>query len=248
MAIKHTKIDGVVVGYLGSLDDHSLLIVVGRSNYRKSSSSLDSIIRDIHKQGLSVCWFETKAIQTAKLLDEKFVNSGVSKYCGNNTFSGNILRKLVKAVILLGQPARWGYFIKVFRYSNYDQANELHKFIKKLFSKEIYLFSHSAGGIVSSRLDQASSVSKIICFGYPFKHPEKPEEPIRTSHLKGIKKPFLIIQGDADEYGTAEDSGRYFLSPSVRVISIKSGHDYDNLASQEYDKGSDAIAKFLSFQ
>ena len=114
MAIKHTTIDGVVVGYLGSLDDHSLLIVVGRSNYKKSSSSLDSIIRDIHKQGLSVCWFETKAIQTAKLLDEKFVNSGVSKYCGNNTFSGNILRKLVKAVILLGQPARWGYFIKVF--------------------------------------------------------------------------------------------------------------------------------------
>jgi len=248
MTIKHKIINGVAVGYLGSLDDHSLLIVVGRSNYKKSSSSLDSIIRDIHKNGLSVCWFETKATQTAKLLDEKFINSGFSKYCDNKKISGKFLRKLVKAVFLLGQPTRWNYFIKIFQRSNKYISEELFEFMKKLPSKEIYLFCHSAGGIISSLLGSVNSVSKIICFGYPFKHPEKSEEPIRTSHLRELKKPCLIVQGDADEYGNEESLSRYDLSSSIRIVSIKSGHDYDNLDSHEYAKGRDAVVKFLSFR
>lgn len=248
MIEKSQLIDGIAINYLGALNDDSLLVVVGRSNYKKSSSSIDSLIRDLHKRGLSVCWFENRTTQTSKLLEDKFnrlTGNSHSAFFDNFPILGNSLRKLTKALILLAYPTRWSYFIQPFRNPNPIASNDLRKFLANLCSQKIYLLSHSAGGISSSLIEDERSVNKLICFGYPFQHPDRNEEPYRTAHLSSIQKPFLIIQGNNDEYGNTSSTIRYQLSPSIQIAPIESNHDYDNLPESEYTRCLELIKAFL---
>lgn len=107
MIEKSQLIDGIAINYLGALNDDSLLVVVGRSNYKKSSSSIDSLIRDLHKRGLSVCWFENRTTQTSKLLEDKFnrlTGNSHSAFFDNFPILGNSLRKTYKSINLASVP------------------------------------------------------------------------------------------------------------------------------------------------
>jgi predicted alpha/beta-hydrolase family hydrolase len=220
MSISHTLINGSRVSHLGSLKASHLLVVVGRSNYKKSSASLEKMLHALHAQGLTVCWFESGHTQTAKQLDDTFEKwgtrwhrGGLAACCRRHGAMGAAVRKLCKGLILLMQPGQWDYFI--FRNSNLAQAADLRRFLGQLAAPEVTLFSHSAGGIVSSLVADEPSVRRVVCFGYPFKHPEKNEEPHRTAHLATLRQPMLIFQGDRDDYGTAQDAKRYQLSTQV---------------------------------
>jgi len=249
MRVRQKFIDGVTLDYVGSLDDHSLIVVVGRSNYKKSSKSLDSFLKDLHAAGHSICWFETRRIQTSKLLDDQFKNlrgSMLCDFCNRHALIGRPLRKLIKVTLLLKQPERWDYFFDINGNKNQNLARSLSKLLRNLTATQVCLFSHSAGGIVSSLSESEKSVRKMVCFGYPFKHPEQDEDPVRTAHLERVSKPFLIIQGDEDEYGSAQDSKRYKLSSSIRVVPIQASHEYDNLSADEYQKILALLNDFFS--
>jgi len=71
-----------------------------------------------------------------------------------------------------------------------------------------------------------------VGFGYPFKHPDHDEEPSRTLHLSRVSKPFLIVQGEFDSYGSPKRALDYGLSPTTRVLSVESNHDYNVSAEQ----------------
>ncbi len=92
------------------------------------------------------------------------------------------------------------------------------------------------------------AVSRLVCFGYPFKHPERADEPYRTAHLPSVAKPFLIIQGDQDEYGTADDARRHPLSPSTTVVGVSTGHDYGQLEPMQYRACRELVLKFVGGQ
>lgn len=238
MRVEYLCVDGVTLGCLGPLDAARLIVVVGRSNYKKSSASVERLLADLHLLGYSVCWFETRTIQTCKFLEDRFsmlMNGAVSRCCERLNTPGKFLRRLIKTVMLFGHPARWDFFWRRGENTNHHLAAELSTFLQGLKSPRVFLLAHSAGGIVSS-LAEAAPLEKIACFGYPFKHPEKEEEPIRTAHLAGMAKPFLILQGDQDEYATAVTAKRYSLSPSIRLVSVDSDHNYDELSAVEHQR------------
>ena len=66
----------------------------------------------------------------------------------------------------------------------------------------------SMGGRVASmvadELFAAGKIAGLLCLGYPFHPPGKPEQ-LRTKHLAGLKTPALICQGTRDEFGTREE-------------------------------------------
>jgi len=66
----------------------------------------------------------------------------------------------------------------------------------------------SMGGRVASmvadELMDAGLVQGLVCLGYPFHPPGKPEQP-RTAHLEHLRTPTLIIQGERDEFGTTPE-------------------------------------------
>lgn len=249
LSVKYQLINGVNLGYIGSLADDSVIVVTGRNDYKKNSMSLDSLVKDLHLTGHSVCWFEAKRTQTAKFLDNQFqslCNSKIANFCQRNPMFGRLLKKLIKAALLLKKPMQWDYFLPLGKNEVSVLANELCQLLRCLPARDVFLFSHSAGGIVASLVESEPNVKKIVCFGYPFKHPDKSEEPIRTAHLIALKKPMLIIQGEDDEYGTAKDVQRYNLSESIRVFSVQSDHDYANLGAVEYQRCLSVLKDFYS--
>ncbi|MFO1140814.1 MAG: alpha/beta family hydrolase [Amaricoccus sp.] len=87
----------------------------------------------------------------------------------------------------------------------------------------------SMGGRVASMVADAlhaeGTVAGLLCLGYPFHPPGKPEQ-LRTAHLKGLATPALICQGTRDPFGTREEVARYALSPAIEILWLEDG-DHD---------------------
>jgi predicted alpha/beta-hydrolase family hydrolase len=87
----------------------------------------------------------------------------------------------------------------------------------------------SMGGRVASmvadELLAAGKIAGLLCLGYPFHPPGKPDKP-RTAHLADLKTPTLICQGTRDEFGTPEEIAEYQLSAHIEILWLKDG-DHD---------------------
>ncbi|MBN9452160.1 MAG: alpha/beta hydrolase [Bosea sp.] len=87
----------------------------------------------------------------------------------------------------------------------------------------------SMGGRVASMvadgLFESGRISGLLCLGYPFHPPGKPEQ-LRTGHLVDLKTPALIVQGTRDEFGTREEVSTYELSPAINILWLEDG-DHD---------------------
>jgi len=80
----------------------------------------------------------------------------------------------------------------------------------------------SMGGRMASRVADEIGVRGLVCFGYPFHPPGKPEQ-LRTAHLAALRTPALVVQGTRDPFGTPEEVVGYPLSPAIRVHWIDDG-------------------------
>ncbi|MCD2181624.1 alpha/beta hydrolase family protein [Rhizobium sp. GN54] len=87
----------------------------------------------------------------------------------------------------------------------------------------------SMGGRVASMiaddLHAAGTVAGLLCLGYPFHPPGKPET-LRTAHLTGLQTPAMICQGTRDEFGTRAEVETYPLSERIRLLWLEDG-DHD---------------------
>jgi predicted alpha/beta-hydrolase family hydrolase len=87
----------------------------------------------------------------------------------------------------------------------------------------------SMGGRVASMvaddLFEAGRIAGLLCLGYPFHPPGKPEKP-RIAHLADLGTPALICQGTRDEFGTQEDVAGYTLSKTIEILWLEDG-DHD---------------------
>lgn len=87
----------------------------------------------------------------------------------------------------------------------------------------------SMGGRVASMVADeyfaADEIAGLLCLGYPFHPPAKPEQ-LRTAHLLELQTPTLICQGTRDEFGTREEVAGYALSPRIEILWLEDG-DHD---------------------
>lgn len=87
----------------------------------------------------------------------------------------------------------------------------------------------SMGGRVASmvadELFDQRRIAGLVCLGYPFHPPGKPEK-LRTAHLEQLRTPTLICQGTRDEFGTRDEVAQYPLSPSIDLLWLEDG-DHD---------------------
>ena len=80
----------------------------------------------------------------------------------------------------------------------------------------------SLGGRIASMIADEAGVAGLVCLGYPFHPPGRPEK-LRTAHLVGLRTPALIVQGTRDPFGTPDEIGKYDLSPSIRTKFLEDG-------------------------
>ena len=119
-----------------------------------------------------------------------------------------------------------------------------------------FIGGKSMGGRIATMMaDQAYGQGEIagaVCLGYPFHPPNTPEKP-RTAHLIGLTAPLLIVQGERDPFGPADEVTGFMLSPAIRIVWAPDGdHDLGPRgASGHTRKGNmtfaaDAIATFVA--
>jgi predicted alpha/beta-hydrolase family hydrolase len=109
----------------------------------------------------------------------------------------------------------------------------------------------SLGGRMASRVADAAGVRGLVCLGYPFHPPGKPER-LRVEHLEKLATPALFVQGTRDALGSRQEADRYRLSPAIEICWIEDGDhslkprarsgriEADNLA-----EAADAVARFV---
>lgn len=72
----------------------------------------------------------------------------------------------------------------------------------------------SLGGRVASMLADELGAAGLLCLGYPFHHPDKPQN-LRTTHMRSIETPTLVVQGTEDRFGKRHDVEKFDLSSAV---------------------------------
>ena len=109
----------------------------------------------------------------------------------------------------------------------------------------------SLGGRMASMVADEAGVRALVCFGYPFHPPGKPQQ-LRTAHLENLRTRALILQGARDPFGGEEEVSSYALSRTIHVEFMTDGDhslkprkssgvtERENLA-----RAADAAAAFL---
>jgi uncharacterized protein len=109
----------------------------------------------------------------------------------------------------------------------------------------------SMGGRMASRIADEVGARGLVCLGYPFHPPGKPEQ-TRTAHLEHLQTPTLVVQGTRDPFGTPEDVAGYRLSPAIRIVWLEDGdHSFKPRAAsgrtekQNLQEAVTAVAGFV---
>jgi hypothetical protein len=116
--------------------------------------------------------------------------------------------------------------------------------------KRLVIGGKSLGGRIASMIADETGVRGLVCLGYPFHPPGKPER-TRTRHLEHLRTPALVLQGTRDTFGSPEDLRTYKLSPAIRIAWLEDGdHSFKPRARSgrtEADNLDAAIARIAEF-
>lgn len=98
--------------------------------------------------------------------------------------------------------------------------------INALGAEHLVVGGKSLGGRMASMVADEAQVRGLVCLGYPFHPPGRPER-TRTAHLEMLRTPTLIVQGARDPFGVESDTSIYKLSPSIELHWVGDGdHSY----------------------
>lgn len=91
----------------------------------------------------------------------------------------------------------------------------------------LFIGGKSMGGRMATQLaasDAQLPVAGLVCLGYPFHPPGKPEKR-RDAHLPSVRRPMLIVQGTRDTFGTPDELRPTFssLEPPARLHVVEGG-------------------------
>lgn len=93
---------------------------------------------------------------------------------------------------------------------------------RRLGAERLVIGGKSMGGRIASMMAEELGVRGLLCLGYPFHAPGKPDR-VRADHLKAIRTPTLIVQGERDPFGTRDEIAGYALGRRVKLVFLPDG-------------------------
>lgn len=87
---------------------------------------------------------------------------------------------------------------------------------------KVVIGGKSMGGRMASLVADEAGVRGLVCLGYPFHPPGKPDR-LRTAHLRDLRTPTLIVQGTRDDLGSRGEVEGYELSPAIQIVWLEDG-------------------------
>jgi predicted alpha/beta-hydrolase family hydrolase len=126
-----------------------------------------------------------------------------------------------------------------------------HRIIDSAKSDHLFIGGKSMGGRIASLVADEAEVAGLVCLGYPF-HPTGKPEQLRVEHLKAIRTPTLIVQGERDPFGSRDEVSGYKLSKRVLIHwltdgdhSLKPRKSSGRTMHENWGEGIDATASFI---
>lgn len=221
----------------GSLTAARFVILLSRENFRRDDQLVERLIRSFAQRSITVARYEPEDAVTTRLIDREYFD-----------FLPLCVRQVLKAVQLLFFPLRWRHYslsyrerVNSFAYRT-ESLRELIAFLGP--GKEISLVTRSASGRLASRIADEIGISRLVCLGYPFRHPTEQPDPSRYSHLDRLQTPFLILQGRRDSYGGIDSAACYTLAPNTSLHWIDTDHDFA-VSEEAWHELSAEIADFV---
>lgn len=87
-------------------------------------------------------------------------------------------------------------------------------------------FGGRVASMIAEELFLAGRAAGLLCLGYPFHAPGKPER-LRTAHLAELTVPMLICQGDRDPFGALNEVPGFGISEAIGLHWLPDGdHDF----------------------
>lgn len=224
--------------------ERNILLIIERNNFKRDLGFINILAQTISARGYKIKWHSPSGANILFILDPQ----------GKLSAFPSPVRKLIKGLLLIAKPYLWKHFVRRYFFKAHtppqktitERCEGLKHYIEKLGKgANVSILSRSAGGQVASMIADEVAIKKLICLGYPFKHPDKPIDPERFKHLETLKTPFLIIQGNTDMYGGAEIMDTYAFSPQVSVELVNTGHDF-RISPAQWEVVTDRIKAFLA--
>jgi predicted alpha/beta-hydrolase family hydrolase len=123
--------------------------------------------------------------------------------------------------------------------------------VSRLGPDRLVIGGKSMGGRIASMMADELGVRGLVCLGYPFHAPGKPDR-VRAEHLKLIKTPTLIVQGERDPFGTEDEIAGYGLGRKVKLVFLPDGeHSFKprkksgHTEAENLDAAIQAVVAFL---
>ena len=114
------------------------------------------------------------------------------------------------------------------------QWRSVYQSVRQQVAGPVVLAGKSMGGRMATLLADELAPSAQVLYGYPF-HPVGKPERLRSEHLRQLRTPTLIVQGERDALGSREQVQGYVLSPAIELAWLKSaGHDLKPLKSSGF--------------
>ncbi|HEV7326106.1 MAG TPA: alpha/beta family hydrolase [Bosea sp. (in: a-proteobacteria)] len=124
-------------------------------------------------------------------------------------------------------------------HQGFARRAHLEDAIASLGRSGIVLIGRSSGARIVTMLAAErpgdSAVGAVVAIGYPFRHPERADEPERYAHLPTLVTPTLIVQGERDPYGGLDCAARFRRPPIVNVVMVDGDHEL-RLLEQQWDQ------------
>ena len=131
-------------------------------------------------------------------------------------------------------------------------AEDVAGLIEELEYEQADIVGLSMGGRIASHVADGSGVRGLVCLGYPFHPPGRPER-LRTAHLLDLATPALIVQGTRDPFGTPEEIDGYRLPSSIRLHFLEDGdHSFKprkrsgRTPEQNMKEAVEAVGRFVT--
>jgi len=230
----------------GSITDKNILVILGRNNFLKDEDLIESLVESLSQKNLTIVCYEHEGVSVAKQIN--LACDRLRSVLSTVHVLTDFEIKMLKMILMLQYPRTWKYFFLAKRDSpnlvKY-QTKQLRLFLKQFHEDQhLVLLSRSASGRAASLVVHESCIKKIICLGYPFRQPGKPEEDERTRPLISMPKPYLIFQGTEDVYGGKDVLERYQFSSQVSLSFVEADHDF-LVSEEEWVKAIVEIKKFI---
>ena len=124
--------------------------------------------------------------------------------------------------------------------------------VDSLHADRLVIGGKSMGGRIASLIADDAGVSGLVCLGYPFHPPGKPDR-LRIEHLQTLYTPTLIVQGERDALGNKNEVSGYDLSSEVELRWLPDGdHSFKprrasgRTAEENWSDGVEAVHAFVT--